>query len=125
MPDGEECKAEYFSSSTLNLIGLNRKRLLACDHPVMSGGPDVSDFVDDGFVWKDRFLALPMNSFGDSDEFFNVRGAIILLFESPVVRVDETRVQLWHVLLNSKKPIVFDSLPVQKFFSEFSHDDNE
>lgn len=125
LPDGEECKAEYFSSSTLNLIGLNRKRLLACDHPVMSGGPDVSDFVDDGFVWKDRFLALPMNSFGDSDEFFNVRGAIILLFESPVVRVDETRVQLWHVLLNSKKPIVFDSLPVQKFFSEFSHDDND
>lgn len=125
LPDGEERDADYFSSSTLNLIGLNRKHLLEADHPVTSADNDAYEYVDQRFVWKDRFIALPINSSGNDAAFFNAKGAVILVYDDAVPDFDMEILRTLHLVLNSKRPNVFDSAPLVAFFSEYGQKEKD
>ncbi len=119
LPNGEERQVEYFSSSTLNLIGLNRKKLFESDHVIFNNNSDLSDYFGDQFMWRDRILAIPINSYADDPDLLHTRGAVIIVFDNSNIQIDPNEIKTLHLLLNSKKPCIYCSQNVCSFFREY------
>ena len=51
----------YFSSSKLNLIGLNRDNILHATTPICSNDENIKTYANNNFIWHDRFIAIPIN----------------------------------------------------------------
>ena len=60
----------YFSSSKLNLIGLNRDNILHATTPICSNDENIKTYANNNFIWHDRFIAIPINSLSNRDNCF-------------------------------------------------------
>lgn len=114
--DGQRfIQIDYHYSTNINLQPLNRNNILNSDHFITSMDDDKMMFVDDIFVWKDNFIAIPVNKqSAENNDFFSVKGAILLLSNEKEQSLNLQQLTLLHLLLNEKSPVTFSSENVMK-----------
>lgn len=109
----------YFSSSKLNLIGLNRDNILHATTPICSNDENIKTYANNNFIWHDRFIAIPINSLSNRDNYFNIRGALIFIFDKTPDLFTAEQLNTLHCVLNAKQPNIHNSYCAKKYSNDF------
>lgn len=109
----------YFSSNRLNLIGLNRDNILQATTPICSNDENIKLYASNNFIWHDRFIAIPINSLSNRDNYFNIRGAIIFIFDKTPDLFTAEQLNTLHCVLNAKQPNIHNSCCVKQYINDF------
>ena len=122
--DGKIQKIDYFyPRKRLNLVGINREKVLDSDKPIVSGDANQDKFVDARFVWSSHFVIIPINRFLTDPDFLKVKGAILLLSNDIDVNLTRQQIDILHTIVNAKKPGVYDTACVKSFLDVFMRED--
>ena len=122
--DGKKQKLDYFyQGKRLNLVGINRERVLDSNKPIVSGDADQEKYVDTSFVWSSHFVIIPVNRFMADPDYLKVKGAILLLSNDIDVNLTRQQIDILHTLVNATPPGVYDTTCVKTFLDVFMRDD--
>lgn len=111
----------FFPSNKLSLSGCYKNILLNAKRVVKSDDVDVANFVSSRFIWKDNFIFIPINSQIDSERYIQVKGGVFLLSNNENITLREQQAEMVRLLLNSKRPSVYDSSCVHEYVKVFQH----
>lgn len=122
--DGKKQRIDYFyPGNRLNLLGINRDRVIDHDKPIVSGCADQGKFVDTNFVWSSHFVIIPINGFGANPDYMKAKGAILLLSNDTDINFTNLQIDILHTIVNSKRPGIYDTTCVKTFLDVFMRDD--
>lgn len=122
--DGKKQEIDYFyPGKRLNLVGINKERVLDCVKPIVSGDADQDKYVDASFVWYSNFVIIPINRFLTDPDFLKVKGAILLLPNGIDVNLTRQQIDILHTIVNTKSPGVYDTTSVKSFLDVFMRED--
>lgn len=107
-----------FSSSQLNMTGLFRERVEVADHVISSGDEDIDHYVSQTFMWRDNFVAIPINGYYDKEDYLKARGVVLFLSKGGEINVTKEQLATLHYLINCKQPNVGNATCVQSLKKE-------
>lgn len=107
-----------FSSSQLNMTGLFRERVESADHVISSGDEDVDLYVSHTFMWRDHFVAIPINGLYLKEDYLKAKGVILFLSKDENIFVSKEQLATLHYLINCKQPTVGNAKCVHSLKNE-------
>ncbi len=111
----------FFPSNKLSLGGCYKNILLNTNRVVRSDDADVANFVSSRFIWKDNFVFIPINSQINPERYIQVKGGVFLLSNNEKITLGGQQAEIIRLLLNSKRPSVYDSSCVHEYVKVFQH----
>ena len=111
----------FFPSNKLSLNGCYKNMLLNANRVVSSDDADVANFVSSRFIWKDNFVFIPINSQIDPERYIQVKGGVFLLSNKEKITLEGQQAEMVRLLLNCKRPSVYDSSCVHEYVKVFQH----
>lgn len=122
--DGQKQQIDYFyPGKRLNLVGINRERVLDSVKPIVSGDSDQDKYVDASFVWSSHFVIIPINRFLSDSDYLKTKGAILFLSNDIDVNLTRQQIDILHTIVNTKSPGVYDTTCVKSFLEVFMRED--
>lgn len=121
---GQIKKVTYFSSTKLNMIGLHREHVLLSKKVLYSADEDKNTYVDKAFMWYDNYVIIPVNAYGYDHGFIDAKCAIVLL-SNDEIKISKSDCELFHLLLNAKKPVIDGAPYVEDCLSCFQFESED
>lgn len=116
---GEYQQLTYFSSSKLNLVGVNRRAIMRSPSPITQKS-NIKGIVDDTFVWANNFIAFPIKVSNTFSSQVKIEGALLLLsYSEEPIGFDNYQLSILDTVFTLKKPVVDEAPCVKDSLSEF------
>ena len=121
MGEGNDVTLEYHHPSVnrLNIEGIYKKNLFKAGRVVTSEDADVSSFVTPRFMWADNFIFIPIDGTSDKGDYLPILGGIMLLSKNEPICLRGYQAETLRMLLNDRKPNVYESTCVKDYVSIF------